>query len=271
MANTNEVKNEKIMGLQWKWILIGLFFGLVITFLSMDLIAPNYPGSIMPTFIVMVIGFSIMGIFVGYLSPGITIKESSISGIIMIIIFLLYFSILSQISIPLYYIIVTSIVGFVFSLLGGWIGEVLQAQSPQKTSGLQWSWIAVGVVLGFLVSNTLLLILAPKYNERTVLYILSIGFIITGIIVGLKSPGKTILESTVAGVITVLLDYLFIIFITTQNISIYVFQEQNLTTHTLQLKITVIQIIGGFIVGLILALVGGVIGEALQERMERQK
>jgi uncharacterized membrane protein YsdA (DUF1294 family) len=258
-----ENQESKVFNLQWKWIIIGLFFGLVLTIISIDLTASSYPGTIIPSFIVSV-GFLIMGILVGYFSPGVTIKEASISGILMIVLLIILASILGQLNvIPLYYIIIAFIVGFLFSLLGGWIGEVLQGdKSKSKIAGLEWQWIIVGVVLGFIVSNFLFLVLSPKFTERIIIYSLGIGFILTGIVVGLKSPGVTIIEAAIAGAITAILDYLFLIYLSTQNIPIYAFSE---------LKMSFTPILLVFIIGLILALLGGWIGEMIQQRYEKGK
>jgi hypothetical protein len=261
MANAStENMEKKVFNLQWKWILIGIFFGLILTVISVDLTASSYPGTIIPAFMVSA-GFLIMGLLVGYFSPGVTIKEASISGVLLIVLLVVLALILSWLgNIPTYYIIVAFVIGFLFSLLGGWMGEVLQGdKSKSKVAGLQWQWIIVGVVLGFVVSNYLFLILSPKFTERTIIYSLGIGFILTGIIVGLKSPGVTIIEAAIAGAITAILDYLFLIFLSAQNIPVYAFSE---------LTISFTPILLVFVVGLILSLIGGWIGEVIQGRSE---
>jgi hypothetical protein len=263
--NSSSKSAKSVSELQWKWIFIGLFFGLISTVIANDITSSSYPGTIIPAIVGSISGFLIMGIVVGWLSPGVTIKEAVVAGIIMIFVLFIYLGFSGQLSvIPISYIIIALVIGFLFSLLGGWIGEILQGETEDKKSpGLQWRWIVVGVIIGFSISALLLLILAPKSSERTIIYLLCIGFITTGILVGKRSPGVTLIEAAIGGAITAILDYILFVFLLSQNIPVYVF-------FGVGTSLSFGTIIIVFIIGLVLSLIGGFIGEAIQSRYEKK-
>jgi hypothetical protein len=119
-------------------------------------------------------------------------------------------------------------------------------------AGLQWKWVIVGVIAGAAVMGIIVGVTARAFHSTFVSSLIgSIGFVVTGMIVGYKSPGVTIREAAVGGCILALLVMFSLLTIFGQDIT---------------LAQTVITAIFGFL----LAFVGGWVGENLQEEKSDQ-
>ena len=128
----------------------------------------------------------------------------------------------------------------------------LQRSAENKTiAGLEWAWVITGTVIGFILNNIFVygLFALLRFGVAGILISLGASFIIAGIIVGYKSPGVTIKEAALAGVLGVILNFLFIYFG---------------FGAMLDIQYLIIGLVGGFI----LSFVGGWIGEEMQKRKE---
>jgi hypothetical protein len=82
--------------------------------------------------------------------------------------------------------------------------------------------VIVGTVLGF-VLNVLFVFLLPKLynlNLQVMSFVFAFSFVLTGFIVGYKSPGVTLKEPAVAGAIAILIEWVFIQFLLGLEVSI---------------------------------------------------
>lgn len=123
-----ELADDKQGKLQWGWILAGtvVAFTLNAFFVigGFALLKFSFVGILSA----LSASFLLGGLLVGYFSPGVTIKEAAIAGALSVVlngIFLYSFSLLM--TNELGYVGVGLVGGFIFSLIGGWIGEKLQA------------------------------------------------------------------------------------------------------------------------------------------------
>jgi len=104
------------------------------------------------------------------------------------------------------------------SLAGAWMGEKLQgsfenkAEPSEPAEAFQWKWVLAGLALGFVLNVLFVFLLAPLFNINLNLVhvAFSFSFVLTGFIVGYKSPGVTIKEPALAGAIAVIVEWLFI-------------------------------------------------------------
>ncbi|MCX6136454.1 MAG: hypothetical protein NTV54_03040 [Ignavibacteriales bacterium] len=200
--------------LQWKWVLIGVIVGVVfmtVSFLSVVSTFHNTPIQLLVT----TAGFILIGAIVGYLSPGVTIREAMIAGIItMLVMAGIIVAIDAEVGHDKVMMAVLLLFSGIFSLVGGWIGENLQGtlKGNENPASFQYKWVIVGTVVGF-VLNVLFVFLLPKlYNMdlQIMSFIFAFSFVVTGFVVGLKSPGVTLKEPAVAGAIAIVIEYLFI-------------------------------------------------------------
>ncbi len=245
--------------LQWQWIIIGAVVGVFLTSLAVF-----YVGSVFHSFIPILVGglsFILTGIIVGYNSPGVTIKEAALAGIILALLTVWVISIGYEAGISVGDALLVIVAGFLLCLIGGWTGEKLQGEEPVPfRRGFQWQWVLVGTVIGLLVNTFFVAFFSPLFkldlmrHTSYLVFILAfwgLSFIVTGIIVGYKSPGVTITEAAVAGVVMVLFNLLII----------YV---------GLETQLPVMVVVLAMIIGFVLAMFGGWIGEKMQKPMQVQ-
>ena len=249
------MESQEVTGLQWKWIGIGTIVGVVLTTLLFQIMSDTFSSFYIPLFIGL-LSYVIMGIIIGYKSPGYTLKEPAIGGLFAMIITMAILHYVFNYTPPEGQMIAAPFLAFFLALLGGWVGEELQGsqQRAAKTTtiaGLEWAWVITGTVIGFILNNIFVygLFALLRFGVAGILISLGASFIIAGIIVGYKSPGVTIKEAALAGVLGVILNFLFIYFG---------------FGAMLDIQYLVIGLIGGFI----LSFVGGWIGEEMQKRKE---
>ena len=248
-------ETQQSTGLQWKWIGIGTIVGVVLTTLLFQIMSDTFNSFYIPLFIGL-LSYIIMGIIIGYKSPGYTIKEPAIGGVFAMIITIAILHYVFDYNPPEGQMIAAPFIAFVLALLGGWVGEELQGslqrtEEEKKIAGLEWAWVITGTVVGFILNNIFVygLFALLRFGVAGILISLGASFIIAGIIVGYKSPGVTIKEAALAGVLGVILNFLFIYFG---------------FGAMLDLQYLVIGLAGGFI----LSFVGGWLGEEMQKRKE---
>jgi len=248
-------ESQESTGLQWKWIGIGTVIGVVMTTLLFQIMSDTFNSFYIPLFIGL-LSYVIMGIIIGYKSPGYTLKEPAIGGLFAIIITMAILHYVFGYNPRGEQMIAAPFIAFLLALLGGWVGEELQgsqqrAAENRTIAGLEWAWVITGTVIGFILNNIFVygLFALLRFGVAGILISLGASFIIAGIIVGYKSPGVTIKEAALAGVLGVILNFLFIYFG---------------FGAMLDMQYLVIGLIGGFI----LSFVGGWIGEEMQKRKE---
>ncbi|HEY6952866.1 MAG TPA: hypothetical protein VI758_10695 [Bacteroidota bacterium] len=239
--------------LQWKWVIIGALVGLVIVGASYYITKETF-HNIQIQILVMLVGCAVTGIVVGYFSPGVTIKEAAIAGVVVVLImtgFLYYVDADVAKNIAINALLI--ILGLPISWVGGWAGENLQGSEVNldeelKADKIQWKWVITAIIVGF-VLNVLFVFLPSKLfsiDLQIELVAFLVSFVIAGFIVGYKSPGVTIKEPAIAGIIAVVFEWIFLEFI-------------------LKISIAVPYLIAGLALGFLFTLIGAWVGEKYQE------
>jgi MFS family permease len=229
--------------------------GLIIVGASYFLVAPKFQSGEIQA-LVMLVGFIVTGAIIGYYSPGITINEASVGGALVMLVMLwtIYFTKV-EIHFTVWINLLLLILGVGFSWVGGWAGEKLQGDETSSAeigvTKFLWKWVLVGVIIGFAL-NVLFVFLLSTFFIAYIYKFAFAGFIvsfaITGFVVGLKSPGKTLREPALAGVLAVLLDWIFLKFVIT------------LTVPTTYLII-------GLFMGFLISFFGAWLGEKYQDSL----
>ena len=150
------------------------------------------------------------------------------------------------------------ILGVGFSWVGGWAGEKLQGDegsaAEKQIKKFLWKWVLVGVVLGFAFNVLFVFLLSTMflvYLFKFAFIGFIVSFVLTGFIVGFKSPGETLKEPAVAGLLAVILDWLFLKFI-------------------IVLAVPTMYLVLGLIMGFMLSLFGAWLGEKYQQSVEQK-
>ncbi len=244
--------------LQWKWVIIGALVGLVIVGASYYIIEQTF-HNLQIQILVMLVGCAVTGIVVGYFSPGVTIKEAAIGGAIVVLamtgfLYAVDAAVAKNVAINVLIIVL----GIPVSWVGGWAGENLQGSEVNldeelKADKIQWKWVITSVVVGFAL-NVLFVFLPSKIfniNLDVALVAFLVSFVIAGFIVGYKSPGVTIKEPAFAGIIAVIVEWLFLEF-------------------GLKLDIAVPYLIAGLALGFLFTLIGAWLGEKYQDAVGKR-
>jgi hypothetical protein len=244
---------DTAQSLQWKWVIIGSLVGLVIVGASYFIIESTF-HNIQIQILVMLVGCAVTGGIVGYFSPGVTIKEAAIGGTIVVLIMTGFlYAVDADVAKNLAINVLLIILGIPVSWIGGWAGENLQGSEVNldeelKTNTIHWKWVITSVVVGFAL-NVLFVFLPSKIfniDLDVALVAFLVSFVIAGFIVGYKSPGVTIKEPAFAGIVAVILEWLFLEF-------------------GLKLEIAIPYLIAGLALGFLFTLIGAWLGEKYQE------
>jgi hypothetical protein len=249
---------QSAQSLQWKWVIIGALVGLVIVGASYYIIEQTF-HNIQIQILVMLVGCAVTGVIVGYFSPGVTIKEAAIGGTIVVLAMAGFlYAVDADVAKNAAINVLLIVLGIPVSWVGGWAGENLQGSEVNldeelKSDKIQWKWVITSVVVGFAL-NVLFVFLPSKVfsiNLDVALAAFLVSFVIAGFIVGYKSPGVTIKEPAFAGIIAVILEWLFLEF-------------------GLQITIAVPYLIAGLALGFLFTLIGAWLGEKYQDAVGKR-
>jgi hypothetical protein len=239
--------------LHWKWVIISVLAGLVIVGASYYLVAPIFHSREVLA-LVMLVGFIVTGVIIGYYSPGVTINEATLGGsLVMLIILWSLYLFKAEVHFPFLINLLLLILGVGFSWVGGWAGEKLQGDEKSTSEAgskkFLWKWVIVGVIVGFAL-NVLIVFLLSALFLAYLLKFAFVGFILSfvvmGFVIGYKSPGVTLKEPAVAGLMAVILDWVFLDFI-------------------IDLRVTTMYLVMGLIMGFLISLFGAWLGERYQQ------
>jgi uncharacterized membrane protein len=244
--------------LHWQWVILSVVAGLILVGASYFIVAPMFHSGEVQV-LIMLGGCIITGAVIGYFSPGITINEASIGGaLVMLIMFFLRAITNAEIHFSTSINILLLFLGVGFSWLGGWAGEKLQGDESSAEEKLAkkfiWKWVLVGVIIAFALNVLFVFILSTIfplhiYKLSTAGFIVS--FVIMGFVVGFKSPGITLREPAVAGILAVILDWIYL---------------RLVITYSVPGKFIVI----GLIMGFLISLFGAWLGELYQKSKEQK-
>ncbi|HOJ19538.1 MAG: hypothetical protein GX452_13715 [Ignavibacteriales bacterium] len=129
----NKVESKNVV--EWGWIIAGTIIGVTASIFLAGLIIKAFTATLTPFFIVLAVGILLTGLVVGWRSPGVTIKESAIAGILTAVIILDIFKFTldpDTTSLTSGSILLSVVIGLIAALIGGVIGEKIQASGSKK-------------------------------------------------------------------------------------------------------------------------------------------
>ena len=200
-----------------KAVFVAVIVGVLLVLGIMLTTGDKYATPVLP-FMAMLAGFIVTGLIVGFMSKGETISEPGLASIVvgLIVYFVVptfnlhcFISLTGKtVSINLLLVVLN---GIILTFIGAWVGEKLQGTYENNQSSgtsLEWGYIIAGTVLGITISMLFanLIILIADASLSYLIFALLLGLGVTGFIIGLRSPGVTINEAIIAGIITVVLN-----------------------------------------------------------------
>jgi len=228
MADDHEKKSA---GLQWKWIVLGIIVGLVITGSSFFILMPllqNQPAQM----IGMIAGFVSMGLLIGFFSPGIMPRETVIAAVVLLAILAGLLVIADRLdSMGRDTLVYWAVLNLNGGLLGGWIGRrrlvELHAGRDHTYRYVRFPWrvVGIGTSIGLAFSLLFLFVLSPlfKINENVIHVGFLVGFLASGFAVGFKSERMTMKEPALTGGAVALVNAVLLRLATTTGISVMFF------------------------------------------------
>jgi hypothetical protein len=252
---------EAMATFSWKWTVIAFALGALLITVLVEVVRGDLPRTtaipqVDTVILTGTLAFVLMGVLVGYASPGRTIMEAGVAGLVLGV-FAEAIAVGSIEEVEIIWMPLGIIGGFVLSVGGAWVGEMLQGtltDAEDRRGQLQWPWIGVGVIIGVMLNSYSVLLGRAIFGwqELGILIAFSVSFILTGFFVGLFSPGITLAEPALAAVGVIVVNAF-------------------VTSRGLDAPFPLLVIIFAAFAAFILALVGGWFGEIVQANLGRRK
>jgi hypothetical protein len=200
--------------IRWAWVVAGVVVGSVLIGVFVYLVDPQLQEQA-ATALLVTLTLILTGILVGYRSPGETIRETAIVGVILAILTAGVLSAFLGVRIPIIVWLLSPLYAATLAMAGGWVGELLQGTLDEAydDKAVDWPWVFVSVIIGFTLSAYLIFLGKALFDLGPVatLAVFAASFLLTGWIVGFFSLGVTIVEPAIAAGLMVLLDSAFVV------------------------------------------------------------
>lgn len=193
---------------RWLWVALGVVLGAALIATVVPIVEDIPPR---PDVAVLVgaLTFVLMGILVGYHSPGRTIREAAIAGGVLAVATPVVLRAAFGFVLPPSTTALGVVAGFGLSAAGGWVGELMQGTIDDgDRESFQWAWVGAGTVLGVMLSIHSVFVLRSLMELTplgTLLAFLA-SFFATAFVIAFFSPGSTILEPATAAALVIFID-----------------------------------------------------------------
>lgn len=239
--------------MRWRWVVTGVAVGAVVIVAFLNAVDPYLDRPAVDGLIGS-LTVLLVGIVVGAGSRGETLREAGVAGLMLAVLTIALVAFQLRIPIPTLLWITGPFAALVLGLFGGYVGEMLQGTLDEAhvDRPIDWPWVFVGVVIGFTLSSygSFLAHAWLSPSSALELAVLTSAFLVAGVVVGFFSPGKTMVEPAIAAGGLILAHVGFL--------AAYADPAPGPGWISL-----------AFGLGIVLALVGGWLGEKLQESLRR--
>jgi hypothetical protein len=239
--------------MRWTWVVVGVVFGVIVITVFINIVdryldRPAVDGLIGSLTVLLV------GIFVGAASRGETLREAAVAGLMLAVLAIALVAFQMGIEVPTLVWLAGPFYALILALIGGYVGEMLQGtlEEAHVDRPIDWPWVLVSVVVGFALGTYALFLmgsLLPSSPSQD-LAVLVGAFFVTGVLVGFFSPGKTMIEPAIAAAGLM--------------VAHGVFMAVYFETPPALVSLVIV-----FALGILLALVGGWLGETLQRSLRK--
>jgi len=247
---TAGVETQASGSFRWLWVGAGVLLGSVLIGSFVYIVDPGLQRPLSAGLMVT-LSMVLIGMMVGYHSHGETIREAAIVGVALFFLTAAVTTLGFRVGIPVLVWLLAPFYSAAVAAAGGWVGEIMQGtlKEAHVDRFVDWPWILVSVVIGFTLCAYVLAVVNALIDLTTVqtLSIFAASFFITGYIVGLFSPGMTVVEPAIAAAGMIALNSAFV-------------------TYWFESPPSVSMLAIGFGGSVLLALLGGFLGEIMQRR-----
>jgi len=239
--------------MRWTWVVTGVVIGAVVIAVFLNVVdryldRPAVDGLIGSLTVLLV------GILVGAASRGETLREAAVAGLMLSVLTIAIVALQLQIEVPVLVWVAGPFYALVLALIGGYVGEMLQGtlEEAYVDRPVDWPWVFVSIVIGFTLGTYSLFLVGSVLPDSQLpdMAILAGAYFITGVVVGFFSPGRTMIEPAIAAAGLMIAHGGFVL--------LY-----------LEPRPEIGSLLTLFVVGTLLALAGGWLGETLQGALGR--
>jgi len=252
---TNVTSPEGDPPMRWWWVLGVVLIGSAAIGLFLYLVDPRVEQPAVAASILL-LSVMLVGTIVGYRSEGETILETGVGGLVLLLLTAFITRGILGIDVPLIALLYSVFLVPLVCMLGGWTGEMLQGtlEEAHEDRAVDWPWVFVSIVVGITFSGYAVFLCQAllDFGPDESLAIFAASFLLTGWVVGHFSPGVTMVEPAIAAVLMIVVDV---------GLVILWFDGMS----RLQL------ILIGFGGGMVMALIGGWLGERTQRTLRTRK
>lgn len=199
---------------QWRWVAAGVLLGAALIAVFLYLVNPGLEEPAAAGF-VGGLCLVLLGILVGYRSTGETIRETAVAGLLVAVLVGIAASLLLEVRVPVLVWLMGPFVAVLVSMMGGYAGEMLQGtlEEAYEDRAVDWPWVFVSVVIGITVSSYVVLVGEARlgFSPTASLGSFAASFLVTGWVVGRFSPGRTMVEPAIAAAFMLVVDAAFVI------------------------------------------------------------
>ena len=132
-GDETSVEEKKMKRFLWKWVIVGVIIGFALNILFVFLVSTIFLTHLFKfAFVSFIVSFVVTGFVVGYKSPGETLREPAVAGILSVILDWAFLRFVISLTVPMSYLVVGLLMGFMISLFGAWLGEKYQESVEKK-------------------------------------------------------------------------------------------------------------------------------------------
>lgn len=239
--------------MQWIWVVVGVVVGAIVVAAFLNVVDPYLDRPAVDG-LVGSLTVLLVGILVGAASRGETLREAAVAGLMLAVLTIALVAFQMGIAVPTLVWLAGPFYALILALIGGYVGEMLQGTLDEAhvDKRIDWPWVSVSVVIGFTLGMYALFLFGALFpsSPGQDLAVLVGAFLVTGVVVGFFSPGKTMIEPAIAAAGLMIAHSVFLL----------VYMEKPPAPGSL---------LAVFVVGTLLALGGGWMGETLQKGMRK--
>ena len=131
MQQDPELMNNEteIGGFRWNWVVVGFVLGFGLNVLFSIILAPIYTKDLTISFYMFMLSTFLTGCITAWYSPGVTIKEPALAGILAVLLEWILIEFVLEISLTAVVLVIGLAIGFILTLSGAFLGEKLQKMS----------------------------------------------------------------------------------------------------------------------------------------------
>jgi lysylphosphatidylglycerol synthetase-like protein (DUF2156 family) len=198
---TDRTIGARSKSMQWSWVIVGVLIGGVLIAVFLNAV-DRYLDRPAEDALVISLCVLLVGILVGGLSKGEALREAAVAGLMLSVLTLAIVAFQMRVQVSTLVWLTGPFYAMVLALMGGYVGEMLQGtlEEAHVDKAVDWPWVFVSIIVGFTVSTYSLFLLRALMpaDAGSDLYIFAGAFVLTGLIIGFFSPGKTMVEPAIA-------------------------------------------------------------------------